>query len=278
MPTILHQVNHLQKAYILKRPSATIKSPFVADIILDGDKSKTVYLAHTPSLGCNGLCDLMSTVYVAPIQSPKCQYRVYLAQFRDRGHTIRIGVEPKMAEKIAYQALERGLFSDFKIKTLKSEQQILRSRFDFVGTTQQDQSFICEVKNVSLADYDDVTKKERQKLDFSHLLYDQKLAYFPDGYRKQASDPVSCRSIKQLEDLMEIRRTQPETRCIILYIIQRQDVNRFQPSRLDPIYVDKLQQAVKCGVELKALQVKWSRNKAYLITAKLPINFTPFHT
>ena len=77
-----------------------------------------------------------------------------------------------------------------------------------------------------------------------------------------------------LEDLMEIRRTQPETRCIILYIIQRQDVNRFQPSRLDPIYVDKLQQAVKCGVELKALQVKWSRNKAYLVTAELPINFS----
>lgn len=271
MPKILHQIDNLQKAYIIKRPSSTVKSPYVADIILHGDKDKTVYLAHTPSLGCNGLCDLMSIVYVSPIKSPKCQYRVYLSQIREKDHLIRVGIEPKMAEKISYQVLNQGLFSDFKIKTIKSEQKILRSRFDFTGTTLDGKTFICEVKNVSLADYADVTKKERKKLDFSHIAYNEKVAYFPDGYRKQSSEPVSARSIKQLEDLIYIRKNKPEINCLIIYVIQRQDVNRFQPSRLDPNYANKLFQAIQSGVELKAIQVKWVQNKAYLVTANLPI-------
>ena len=63
----------LVKAKIIRRPSLTIKSPYVATIILINDESETHYLAHCPSLGCSGLCETGCTVFV----SKKSQWIVF---------------------------------------------------------------------------------------------------------------------------------------------------------------------------------------------------------
>lgn len=46
----------------------------------------------------------------------------------------------------------------------------------------------------------------------------------------------------------------------------------FQPSRLDPTYLDAIRKAAKGGVLIKTIQVKWRKNKAYYVRNDLPIH------
>jgi len=55
------------------------------------------------------------------------------------------------------------------------------------------------------------------------------------------------------------------------YVIQRTDVNRFQPSIIDPIYRDAFIQAVNAGVEIITMVVSWNVDgEAYFIRDDLP--------
>ena len=49
---MLHSLAPLYPATVVNRPSKTIKSPYLADIKLEG--SEDIYMCHTPSLGCMG--------------------------------------------------------------------------------------------------------------------------------------------------------------------------------------------------------------------------------
>jgi DNA-binding sugar fermentation-stimulating protein len=130
-----------------------------------------------------------------------------------------------------------------------------------------------EVKNVPLADYEDITAKERKKKCYDSLEYDSKVAYFPDGYRKKTSDPVSPRALKHARELTLIKK-ESKTRCILCFVIQRTDVNRFQPSIIDPEYREAVKEAIKTGVEIITLVVQWTKKgEAYFVRDDLPILF-----
>ena len=62
------------------------------------------------------------------------------------------------------------------------------------------------------------------------------ISYFPDGFRKKVTDTVSPRALKHIQELTLIKR-ETKTRCIMCYVIQRTDANRFQPSVIDPEYL-----------------------------------------
>jgi DNA-binding sugar fermentation-stimulating protein len=56
------------------------------------------------------------------------------------------------------------------------------------------------------------------------------------------------------------------------YVIQRTDVNRFQPSVLDPQYREAVKLAVEAGVEIIRLVVQWTKQgEAYFVRDDLPI-------
>jgi DNA-binding sugar fermentation-stimulating protein len=60
------------------------------------------------------------------------------------------------------------------------------------------------------------------------------------------------------------------------YVIQRTDVDRFQPSIIDPEYREAVKIAIDAGVEIITLVVKWTREgEAYFVRDDLPI--TTFH-
>lgn len=97
-----------------------------------------------------------------------------------------------------------------------------------------------EVKNVPLADYEDMFAIERKKANFENIDFNSKVAYFPDGYRKKA--------------------------------IQRNDVNRFSPSIIDPEYRSAVLNAIKIGVEIITMVVEWNESgEAKFIRDDLPI-------
>ena len=266
----LINLGELFVASIIKRPSRHIKSPYVADIMIDGHEDEK--LGHTPSLGCCGLADKESVVLVSKLGGKtKCDYRVQVAQIMSKGHTIYVGIAPKLAEEAAHMALKHNLVYNLEVKTINREKTIMNSRFDFVGRTMDDNYYICEVKTVPLADYADVTTRDRKKMDFTDIPYDEKIAYFPDGYRKNKKVTVSERALKHVQELMKIKMEQPMVRCVLLFVVQRTDVKWFQPSRLDNIYLEAVREAWQNGVEIKCLQVKWEKGVCKYHSNTLPI-------
>jgi DNA-binding sugar fermentation-stimulating protein len=282
---LILKLNNLIEGEVIKRPSKHIKTPYVADIKICSTSS--MILGHTASLGCCGLADVGATILMAPV--PKihkdtdklhCEYRVYLSVIREKEQEIIVGIYPKLAEDLTESALKNNLLSKLmNIKTYKRETKIcvpglVDSRFDFTGMDENGVPFIMEVKNVPLADYEDVTSKERKALaeSFDDRDINSKVAYFPDGYRKKSTDPVSPRALKHINELALIKRMS-KTRCIMCYVIQRTDVDRFQPSVIDPEYREAFKEAVKSGVEIITMVVQWNRDgEAYFIKDDLFVN------
>ena len=281
--TLILKLDNLIEGNVIKRPSLYIKTPYVADIEIcsNGDQ----ILGHTASLGCCGLADVGATILMAPVPKNnkntdklRCEYRVYLSVIREKENEMIVGIYPKLAEELAESALKNNLLSRLiNVKKYKRETKIyvpglIDSRFDFTGIDQNGIPFIMEVKNVPLADYEDVTSKDRKKMCFDDREISSKVAYFPDGYRKKKDDPVSPRALKHINELTLIKHMS-KTRCIMCYVIQRTDVNRFQPSVIDPEYREAFKKAVNSGVEIITMVVQWTREgEAYFIKDDLSIS------
>jgi len=278
---LLLKLDNLVEGTIIKRPSKIIKSPYVADI--KNNKNDETILGHCPSLGCCGLADNNATILMSLSSSKqkiKCNYTVYLSILEEKNEKIIIGIHPKLGEKLVYSAIKNNCLSLLKnIKNLKAETKIfienyVDSRFDFSGMDENGKKFILEVKNVPLADYEDITSKERKKKNYDDKIYNTKIAYFPDGYRKKVSDTISPRALKHIKELTYLKKTDENIRTIMCYVIQRNDVSSFQPSLIDPIYRKVFYEAIKTGVEIITLVISWNLDgEAYFVTDKLPINF-----
>ncbi len=299
MTTLLLRLEKLIEGTVQKRPSKFIKTPYVADIIPFHDPSSPTVLGHTASLGCCGLADVGATILMAPVapakkpknkndkekvetaETPKklrCDYRVYLSVWKERGNEMIIGIHPKLAEDLVESALKNNCLSRLlNVKHYKRETAIyvegkVDSRFDFSGVDGNDVPFLMEVKNVPLADYEDITAKDRKSKCYDDRQQNSKVAYFPDGYRKKSTDTVSPRALKHIRELTLVKK-ESKTRCIMCYVIQRTDVDKFQPSIIDPEYREAVKEALAGGVEIITLVVHWTKNgEAYFIRDDLPVN------
>ena len=283
--SLLIKIDNLIEGEVIKRPSKYIKSPYVADIKICS--TSNMILGHSASLGCCGLADVGAHILMSFVPKTKnnqntdklhCEYRVYLSVIREKDCEMIVGIYPKLAEDLTESALKNNLLTKLlNVKTYRKETKIyvpdmVDSRFDFTGIDENNIPFIMEVKNVPLADYEDVTTKERKKMSFEGRHINSKVAYFPDGYRKKINDPVSPRALKHINELALIKRVS-KTRCIMCYVIQRTDVDRFQPSIIDPEYREAFKEAVKLGVEIITMVVQWTREgEAYFIKDDLTIS------
>ena len=284
MPFSMLQIDNLIEGQVIKRPSKYIKTPYVADIIPYNDEKSI--LGHTASLGCCGLADVGATILMSPVPKTKkpnddklhCEYRVYLSVIKERNEEIIIGIHPKLAEELAESALKNNLLNILQDVKRYSRETVIRvkgkvdSRFDFSGIDCNGVPFIMEVKNVPLADYEDITAKDRKGKCYDDRCADSKVAYFPDGYRKKVTDTVSPRALKHIKELTLIKR-ESKLRCIMCYVIQRTDVSSFQPSVIDPQYRTAFYEAMEAGVEIITMVVQWTREgSAYFIKDNLLIN------
>ena len=206
-----------------------------------------VILAHAPSLGCNGMCNSGSIIYLSLLENPKkCSHVIYLSE-----QPNIVGIHPKCGEKIVEYCLNNNYIDTLKnLKVLEREKKILNSRFDFVGIDEENNEFILEVKSVPLCD--------------------KKVAYFPEGYRKKKTDVISPRALKHILELKEIKLT-TNIRTIICFVIQNSDAEYFKISDNDIIYKNAVIDAINEGVEIIALKIVWNtEGKAYFYN-KLPI-------
>jgi DNA-binding sugar fermentation-stimulating protein len=290
------KIDNLVEGQITKRPSKVIKSPYVADVLFEENE----IIAHSASLGCCGLAEVGATILMTKqeekqqskkkkqqeneqetkIQKKKCEYRIYLSVKTEKNQEQIIGIYPKLAEQLVENALKNNFLSKLKnIQEYRRETAIfidgvVDSRFDFSGIDEQGKRFIMEIKNVPLADYEDITSKDRKMKNYDNYDVNSKVAYFPDGYRKKQSETISPRALKHIKELTAIKNMYENTRCLMCYVIQRTDVTSFQPSVIDPQYREAFYEAIINGVEIIVLVVSWNRNgEAFLIRDDLPINF-----
>ena len=275
---MIMKIENLIPGTVVKRPSKIIKTPYVADVIINN----TEFLAHTASLGCCGLCDTGASILLAPLnnskkpkknkeESIKCVYSAQLSVINEKDTEIIIGIHPKLAEQLVENCLIKNYLSilqdckKYRRETVLFVENKVDSRFDFTGIDKNNIPFIMEVKNVPLADYEDISAKDRKKMCYNDRAIDSKIAYFPDGYRKKSTDTVSPRALKHIRELTLIKK-ESITRCIMCYVIQRTDVDRFQPSIIDPEYRQAFKEALEAGVEIITLVVRWTREgEAYFV-------------
>jgi DNA-binding sugar fermentation-stimulating protein len=268
---MLYQTSKLYKAQVINRPSKICKSPYLADIKVyddDGNVLEENVMAHSPALGCCGLVSSGAYVMCTKSDSTKNKSKYVIHHvFNEDGFII--GINPMLANHIVRELINQNkidnpLFQN--VVNMKQEYSIEESRFDFHFYTQCNKEVFLEVKNVPLADVVDVTAKERKKMDLTKYNNNEKIAIFPDGYRKNTNVPISERAVKHTNHLQKLYEEDPENRiCAILFLIQRTDVTSFKPSSLDKFYQEALYDAHNAGVYVLPICVEWKDNKCYYL-------------
>ena len=247
----------LIKATVIARPSKKIKSPYLADINIDGKE----YLCHSGALGCSGHIIAGSTVWVlekspSATTTTKSTHEIYLIE---EANGTLIGCHPLVANKIAQQYLKTHL----SMKDICAEKKINDCRFDFIAKSDEKPTII-EVKTVPIADYYDGTTKEVQEYLKTNNQVAQKIAIFPyctvAGKRTVSKEPLSERALKHVESLTGLVTTY---KCMLLFIIQRNDVSKFCISKLDIQYKEACKKALAAGVIIKAISVRWDNQSVY---------------
>ena len=210
---------------------------FLADVRLDDG---TEVVAHCTNSGSMKSClENGAEVYLTPVTDPKRRTKFTWEMIKINGGWV--GINTGNPNKLAFEAISAG-----KIPELTGYSKVTRevvfgdSRFDVFAESETEKCFI-EVKNVTLKE--------------------GKYALFPDA--------VTTRGQKHLKTLMEVKES--GMRAVMLYIVQRTDVEVFAPaSEIDPEYAKALKLAVDAGVEVIVLQAKVSPDKIEL-TKKLPV-------
>lgn len=262
--TVVFEVDELIEGIVVSRPSKINKSPYLADVLINGKE----YMCHSPSLGCSG--------YIVPgvkcLLTPKKTTTKTVSKYSldvllgDKYNNIQeyIGVNPNYSNTMVYNAVTLNLIKDIPpLIELKKEVTVGDSRLDLVGKTK-DKTYYIEVKSVPCADYIDVIKKDRLKADVSSYKHNEKIGIFPyDTKRSTVKITISPRALKHVEELEKIIKNDKNANAYLIFTVQRSDCKYFQISNLDPIYKAAVFKASNNGVNIKAYQLNWKENKVH---------------
>jgi len=214
---------------------------FFADIKV---KDKTI-TAHCPNTGSMmGLLKANNKVWISKSNNDNRKLKYTLQLIEVNGS--KVGVNTHLTNKIVLEALNNNFFTNFSKNALieKEKKFGANTRFDFLISDKNKKTFI-EVKNVTLS------RKN-------------KLAEFPDS--------VTSRGAKHIEGLIEATKKGYE--CYMLYVIQREDCNKFSVAKdIDPKYAKLLTVALKKRIKVLCYDCKFSSKGIILNNQiKLQIN------
>ncbi|MDF5723891.1 MAG: DNA/RNA nuclease SfsA [Rhizonema sp. PD37] len=221
---------------------------FFADVeLITGE----VVTAHCPNTGpMTGVSIPGSMVQLSLSDNPsrKLPYTWELIQVHDNEPTW-VGINTILSNRIIKLALEKNLFTELgnysQIRTEVPYGQDKKSRVDFFLShlTENSSNIYLEVKNTTWAQ--------------------GKLALFPDT--------ETTRGQKHLRELMALL---PQSRAVMLYLINRGDCIEFAPGdSTDPVYGKLLRSAIALGLEV--LPCRFEVNPEgirYLGLAELALN------
>jgi sugar fermentation stimulation protein A len=194
---------------------------FLADVQLDNGE---IITAHCTNSGTMKSClEANARVMLSPVDDPNRKTRFTWEMIEINQNWV--GINTSNPNQLAFEAISQNKIPELSnYDSVKREVKFGDSRFDIMAENSSEICFV-EVKNVTL--------KEGN------------YALFPDA--------VTTRGTKHLNTLMEAKRT--GHRAVMLYIVQRQDVEIFAPAKdIDPNYTKTLIEAYQSGVEVLAYQ------------------------
>jgi sugar fermentation stimulation protein A len=196
---------------------------FLADVLLDNGEKITAHCTNSGSM--KSCLENGAEVYLTPVTDPKRKTRFTWEMIKINGDWV--GINTGNPNKLALEAIWKGEIPGLEnYTTVRREVKFGDSRFDVFAENESEQCFV-EVKNVTLKE--------------------GKFALFPDA--------VTTRGQKHLKTLIEVKKQ--GMRAVMLYIVQRTDVEIFAPAvEIDPSYATALKLAVSAGVEVIAMQAK----------------------
>ena len=180
----------LHRAKITARPSASNKSPYLVDVVLDDDPAQQPQIAHNPALLCGGRLDKGAIVYVMAAPEASKGLSKFQVMLLEAEGTLII-TNPQVANQIAAEIIKQGHLGWIPT-ALKAEVTHGESRFDFGGELVEQASDFSGSRQVDNKPFF-VEVKSAPLLDATG-----QAAIFPVGNRKhKANDPVSPRAVKQ---------------------------------------------------------------------------------
>ena len=270
---IIYKFNDLIIADVINRPSKKIKSPYLADVIID----KNEHMAHSPGLGLCGFITSGSVVALSKNDSDKrkSKFTVEMVQVKnDDKKNVWVGANPATSNLYFNNMIEKNLLSFIpKVSYIKREFKMnnYESRFDFYVESVCNKKFIIEIKNVPLVDYPKDKMPSFRK--FPERKTDKRNAIFPDGYQGKKGMCVSPRALKHLKELMKIKKEEPDYNPMLIFVVQREDCHGFTPNfEKDPIYSNELKKAYDLGLPIKAVMLKMGLKNVKFIK-EIPIVF-----
>ena len=210
---------------------------FLADVRLDDGIEVTAHCTNSGSM--KSCIEIGAEVYLTTENDPKRSTKFTWEMIKINGNWV--GINTGNPNNLAFEAISEGKIPGLTGYTTVSKEVVYGdSRFDVFAENDTEKCFI-EVKNVTLKE--------------------GKYALFPDS--------VTTRGQKHLKTLMDVKAA--GMRAVMLYIIQRTDVEIFAPAKtIDPDYARTLKLAVEAGVEVFAVVAKVTPEQIEL-TVKLPV-------
>jgi DNA-binding sugar fermentation-stimulating protein len=203
----------------------------------------------------------------------KCESSDSSSEDDDEDNEQFIAINPKIAVEVMESAIEKHLMVALPpVKKFKRNIELkMEGKFDsvfsFVGFCTDDVPFIMEVQNVPYASYTHGARKKENKCKYR---FNAKTAYFPGKCCTPAS---TAEMIKKINELTIIK-TESVTRCILGYVIERTDIDRFEFSADNNEYRAAVRNAVEHGVLVVPLVVSWTKEGvAFYVTDELPVVF-----
>lgn len=252
--SILHSLQKpLVGVTVIKRPSATIKSPYVADVRYDDGR---IALCHTPGLGCCGLVEAGRRIYVTEGSTgSKTDCVAHIAECTDEKGVFYNGIHPMVS-----QAAARGLLCRISAEAVWTSEVVVEAgtRLDYVGVLPTGKKIYVEIKNAMVSLEVCKPREERR-------------AVFPEGFRKKAGEPVSPRAVKHAQVLQRLLAAADTEACYLLYTVPRTDCGDGMTINVrDPIYYAAVTDAVRAGVRVRAFALNYQLDGSVTLDREVP--------
>lgn len=243
---LIYTFPSLQGATVLKRPSAKIRSPYVADIELDDG---TLGLCHTPGLGCSGLVVPGSRIYVSENADRETKTG-WTVQVSEPIPDMFIGVHPLTTQNAIYSLLNKI----HPTAEWASEVKIHHSRLDYVGYLSNGKKVYVEVKTVMTSKINGI-------------------AVFPDRIDKsnKSNKSISPRAISHANILSYLTEKEDTESCHLIYAVSRSDCTKVLICPEDIEYQTAIQNAIMKGVKLHAFVLQFDIEGEITFKGEIPV-------
>ncbi len=215
---------------------------FLADVTLQNGDTVT---AHTPNTGSmKGCCEPGSTVWLRDTANPDRKYP-FSWEIVEADTGVLVGINTHLSNTLIKEAIDKGVIRELQgYDQIRSEVRYgnENSRIDLILTDANKPDCFVEIKNVTLAE--------------------NGVALFPDAVTKRGS-----KHLRELQTMVE-----QGYRSVILFCVQRRDVDVFHPAdEIDPDYGRLLREVIAAGVEAIAYKADVSP-EGIAVTAPIPVN------